>query len=209
MEVLEAIRRRRAVRDYKPDAVGASLLQQLVAAGCWAPSAINEQPWHFTIVTERMLMDRISVLAKEMMRKETASMPRPAHFQTLLADPHFNIFYNAPVLMVISVPGDCHWGIEDAAMAAQNVMLEATALGLGSCWIGFAQSWLNSSDGLAMLELPPTQRVVAPLILGRPRVAPPPVERKKAACNWIGCETPVENVALAMNAGGEKDLAHP
>jgi hypothetical protein len=64
-------------------------------------------------------------------------------------------------------------------------MLAATHLGLASCWIGFAQDWLNCPDGLKTLGLPSRQRVVAPLILGHARAMSPPAARKTPEMNWI------------------------
>jgi len=186
MEILDAIRRRRAVRDYKPEKVSPDLLRQLIAAASWAPSAMNEQPWHFTVVTDRNLMGEISIQAKAFILKSLPAMPRPGHFQDILGDPHFNIFYNAPALLVISAETQGQWCVEDCAMAAENAMLAALDLGLGSCWIGFAQAWLNSEKGLQALGLPQNYRAVAPLIIGHPKAEMPPVARKISPVNWIG-----------------------
>jgi nitroreductase len=210
MEILDAIRHRRAVRDYKPDKVPAAMLQQLIAAASWAPSAMNEQPWHFTIVTDRDLMNQVSTRAKSMMLKSVGTMPRPGHFQDILSDPHFNIFYNAPVLLVISAPAERQWCTEDCAMAAENLMLAALDIGLGSCWIGFAQTWLNSEEGLKVLGLPRTQRVVAPIIIGYPKTDPPPVARKSPAISWIGDSFVAgEPAETAPAAGVYGTLIHP
>jgi nitroreductase len=186
MEILDAIRRRRAVRDYKPEKLPGDLLRQLVVAASWAPSAMNEQPWHFTVVTDRDLIADFSIHAKAFMLKSMPSMPRSGHFQDILADPHFNIFYNAPALLVISAAAQGQWCVEDCAMAAENAMLAALDLGLGSCWIGFAQAWFNTEDGLKALGLPQDYRAVAPLIIGYPKTEMPPVARKSPAINWIG-----------------------
>src|SRR5450631_4899122 len=106
MDILDAIRQRRAIRDYRPDPVTPDLLRQLILAASWAPSAMNEQPWHFTVVTDATLLDEISRRSKEWMLKGVAAMPRSGHFRDLLADPDFHIFYHAPALVVLSVPGD-------------------------------------------------------------------------------------------------------
>jgi nitroreductase len=210
MEALDVIRRRRAVRDYKPDKVPAAIVQQLIAAASWAPSAMNEQPWHFTVVTDRDLMVQISAHAKAWMLKSVAAMPRPSHFQDILGDPHFNIFYNAPTLLVISAPVEGQWCVEDCAMAAQNAMLAALDLGLGSCWIGFAQGWLNSEDGLRALGLPRHHRAVAPIIIGYPKTDPPPVARKSPAISWIGDSFVAgEQAETAPAAGPNGILSHP
>jgi nitroreductase len=208
MNVHEAIKRRRAVRDYKPDPVSPALVRQLISAACWAPSAMNEQPWHYTVVTDPDLMNEISRQAKSAMIRNLDAMPRPDHFQDLLNDPHYNIFYNAPMLVVISAPAGRPWCIEDCAMAAQNMMLAALGLGLGSCWIGFAQTWLNTGDGLRTLSLPRSQRVVAPVILGFPKAEPPSVARKPAAVNWIGDDR-TAGLEEGPNRGVYGLLVHP
>lgn len=186
MNILQAIRERRAVRDFRPDPVSAGMLYQLIAAASWAPSAMNEQPWHFTIVTDRAVLDEISAQAKAWMLKNLSAMPRPIHFRDLLMEQDFHIFYNAPCLVVISAVSTGPWMREDAALAAENLMLTATGLGLGSCWIGFAQGWLNTPEGCRILNLPDKALVVAPIIVGRPRTEPPPVDRKPPLVSWIG-----------------------
>ena len=186
MNVLQAIRERRAVRDFKPDPVCAGKLYHLVSAASWAPSALNEQPWLFTIVTDRTVLDEISTRAKAWMLNNLTDMPRRAHFHDILAEPGFHIFYNAPCLIVISSASTGPWTKEDASLAAQNLMLMATDLGMGSCWIGFAQGWLNTTEGRQILDLPENAVVVAPVIVGHPRTVPPPVARKMPLISWIG-----------------------
>ena len=210
MEVLEAIHRRRSVRDYTPEKVSAALLREVISAASWAPSAMNEQPWHFTVITDTDLMGEISTHAKAFMLKGVAAMPRSGHFQDILADPHFNIFYNAPTLLVISAEAHGQWCAEDCAMAAQNAMLAAVELGLGSCWIGFAQAWLNSEDGLNALKLPRNYRAVAPLIIGHPKTEMPPVARKSPIVNWIGDGLMTQmRVPVRPSPGVYGTLVHP
>ena len=186
MNVLQAIRERRAVRDFKPDPVTAGMLHQLISAASWAPSAMNEQPWHFTVITDRTVLDEISDRAKAWMLNNLPAMVRSAHFRDILAEPTFHIFYNAPCLVVVSAISTGPWMIEDVSLAAQNLMLMATGLALGSCWIGFAQGWLNTAEGHEILDLPQKAVVVAPIIVGHPRTVPPPVARKASPISWIG-----------------------
>jgi len=169
---------------------------------------MNEQPWHFTIVTDAALLDEISRCSKLWMLKEVAAMPRPGHFRDLLADPLFHIFYHAPALIVTSVPSDRQWSAEDCALAAQNMMLAALEQNLGSCWIGFAQGWLNTEEGHALLGLPRQCRVVAPIIVGYPKAIPPPVPRKPPLITWIGMiAAPPEPASSSGTSHGT--LAHP
>jgi len=208
VELRAAIRQRRAVRDYTQESVSAVALRELISAASWAPSAMNEQPWHFTVVTDTALLDEISRHSKEWMLKDLATMPRPGHFRDLLADPLFHIFYHAPALIVISAPGDGQWNAEDCALAAQNLMLAGLEQKLGSCWIGFAQGWLNTEEGHNALGLPRQSRVVAPIIVGHPKATPPPVPRKPLLITWIGKISAPPEPAPPSGAG-HGALIHP
>ena len=185
MEVFDAIRHRRAVRDYLAEPVSRPVLEQVIAAAAWAPSAMNTQPWHFTVVNGAERLAWISAKAKSFNLESADALP-PGHFRDLMGDPDFNIFYDAPALLVISAPAHLRWAVEDCTLAAGTAMLMAFNLGLGSCWIGFAEAWLNSPQGLASLSLPADQRVVASLILGYPKTPAPAVARKPIKTNWIG-----------------------
>jgi len=76
--------------------------------------------------------------------------------------------------------------VENCTLAAQNLMLAARALGLGTCWIGFAQQWLRTPAGQAVLDLPAGYAAVALIIVGHPFGQPPGVARKPADIGWIG-----------------------
>jgi nitroreductase len=71
-------------------------------------------------------------------------------------------------------------------LAAENLMLAAYAAGFGTCWIGFAQSFLNTPDGKKALGLPDAWVPVAPLIAGRPKAMPPLVPRQEPEVRWVG-----------------------
>ena len=186
MDVFQAIRERRAVRDYTADPVSAGMIYQLISSASWAPSAMNEQLCHFTVVTDAELLNEISIRAKAWLVKDVSAMPRPAHFRDLLRDENFHLLYHAPALIIISVPKQIQWPIEDCALAAQNLMLAATALGLGSCWIGFAQGWLNTQEARDLLNLSGLNLCVAPIIVGHPKSLLPAVPRKPPAVTWVG-----------------------
>ena len=108
------------------------------------------------------------------------------HFEQILNDPNFDIFYHAPVLIVISSVAQMPWAIEDCALAAENLMLAACGAGLGTCWIGFAQTWLGTLEGKTAIQLPAAAVPVAPIIVGHPKSSPAPVPRKEPEIRWIG-----------------------
>jgi len=186
MDLNEAITGRRAVREYKEEAVGERTIHRLIDAAVHAPSAVNQQPWTFTVLRDQGVLDRISGDAKSHMLATMPATPHSDHLRSMLDDPKFHIFYHAPVLILISAIAEGPWVVEDCALAAENLMLAAYAAGLGTCWIGFAQSFFNTSDGKNMLGLPAAWVSVAPIIVGHPKGTPPPVPRKEPVVRWVG-----------------------
>src|SRR5450759_697291 len=185
MDLKEAIYTRRAVREFTDEPVDEKTLRQLVDAAVQAPSAVNQQPWSFCVVRDKALLARISGEAKaHMLRTSPAALSH--HFQELLSDAKFDIFYHAPALVVISSTTESPWAVENCSLAAENLMLTARAAGLGTCWIGFAQTWLGTPEGKNALGLPANYVPVAPIIVGHPKSAPPPVTRKDPEIRWIG-----------------------
>jgi nitroreductase len=186
MDLGTAITGRRAVRDYTNQVVEASTIRRLIDAAVHAPSAVNQQPWTFSVVRDQDVLDRISLDAKSYMRANVPTGPIAEHLLTRLRDPSFHIFYHAPVLILISADAQGPWIVEDCALAAENLMLTAYAVGLGSCWIGFAQGFLNTPEGKAALGLPAGCVPVAPIIIGHPKAPTPPVARKAPRIHWTG-----------------------
>lgn len=178
MDVLEAIHGRRAVRDYAERTVSDAVIRALISEAVWAPSGVNFQPWCFFVVDDPVLLADGSVEAKALMLGQADLHPELAHMREMLASPQFNIFYNAPVLVVICATTPDEMALKDCCLAAQTLMLAAYAQGLGSCWIGFSEAWLNTPAGKAKLGIPADFRPVAPIILGYPKGPNPATERR-------------------------------
>lgn len=182
MELQQAIYGRRSIRDYREEPVARGMIKQLLVDAVQAPNSIDRQAWSFVVVRGRERLARYS-------REALASLPHQevdAGMAQLVADPAFNIFYNAPVLVVICATLPDPMVRHDCTLAAATLMLAAHGKGLGSCWIGFSESWL---------ALPATQRElgiceghvpVAPIILGYPATIPEPPARNMLQVRWIG-----------------------
>ncbi|MDR3453466.1 MAG: nitroreductase family protein [Rhodoferax sp.] len=186
MDINEAISGRRSVRDYTAQAVDEPAIRRLIDAAVNAPNAVNQQPWTFTVVRDQRLLDRISRDAKSHMLATLPADAASGHFRSMLDDPAFQIFYHAPVLILISAIAQGPWIVEDCALAAENLMLAAHSVGLGTCWIGFAQSYLNTPVGKSALGLPAEWVSIAPLIVGHPKAVAAPVPRKVPEIRWVG-----------------------
>ena len=178
MELTEAIYERRAVRDYTDEPVSDAELHDVIDAAVQAPSGMNRQPWSFVVVSGRQALERLSTQAKAHLLKSLD--PQLIGARDHLAAADFNIFYNSPLLVAICATAPDPMATKDCCLAAQNLMLAARERSLGTCWIGFAESWLNTPEGKAALGVPTGWEVVAPIILGRARAFPEATPRRPA-----------------------------
>jgi len=101
-------------------------------------------------------------------------------------DPTFNVFYDAETLIVICGKSDAPFVPADCWLAAENLMLSACAMGLGSCVIGSAVLGLNSPEGKSILEIPIDTHVVVPIIIGVPNGNTPMTNRSEPlVLSWL------------------------
>jgi nitroreductase len=184
MDALDAIRNRRSIRDFATDAPSREEIEGLIDLAIVAPCAANRQFWSFCVVANRRLLDQISEAAKAYMTR-CRPLDLPAQLYEKLADPNFHVFYKAPTLIIISAKKNAPWGEEDCALAAQNLMLGAVASGLGTCWIGLCQPFLDTSEGRALVGLGDDETPVAPIALGRPASPAEGVLRKPPQIRWL------------------------
>ena len=186
VEVIEAIYHRRSVREYKPDAVPREVIDALIAAAVHAPSAMNLQPWAFTVIEGREVLSEYAKRAKQYLL-ETMGLDSPlSRYRDQLSDPAFDIFYGAPTLIVIAATSDTSQSAEDCCMAAQNLMLAASGMDIGTCCIGFARPWLNLRDVKSELGSPDQYIPVVQIIIGYPKGATPRVARKLPEIYRVG-----------------------
>jgi nitroreductase len=156
--VLEVIKGRRSVRSFKPDPIPEEHLKLILEAGLWAPSGGNAQPWEFVLVREKQVIDKIRLFSPG-----------------LFGDPY--------ALIVLCVnknrikrrdESGKQIALMDVAMAAQNMMLEAYYLGVGSCPIAS----FNKTAIKELLDMPDHVDPVLMVSLGYPEKWPEPPKRR-------------------------------
>lgn len=168
---LDAIYDRHSVRDFAADHIDPATINQLLSAAVHAPTAMHQEPWSFVVIQDAALMKRISDESKEIFASDL-ERTGAAHgvFSDALKNPDFNLFYNASTLIVICADLEGgHFVEADCWLAAENLMLAACALGLGTCLIGSAIAGLNTTQLKHDLGIPPHTDVIAPIIVGVPK----------------------------------------
>lgn len=179
MELIEAIKTRRSVRNFKEQSISREVLQELIETAIWCPSASNRQPWGFVVLTDRATMQQLSDQAKAKWLEQMDQLPQMQQYRAVMENPGFNIFHRAPALVIIYGKKDNIWSKNDCSMLAQNLMLLAWEKGIGTCWIGFAHQVCDSPEFRAQHNIGEEYELMAPIILGYPDPMPKSVVPRK------------------------------
>ncbi len=194
-DVLETIMHRRAIRRFGPKQIEEAALQQILQAGLYAPSAGGRQGVIFAVCQDKAVNERLGKIkrANSHFRMSTATS-FVSHEQPSIVDDAklTNAFYDAPTVITMFAPKNFLFSAEDCAAAAENMMLAADALGIGSCYIG--QGWTAFADPygqqiLRQRSIPTDRYAVMQLLLGYPREGdrhPIPKPRKEGRVIRMG-----------------------
>lgn len=188
LSALDAIFARRSVRAYTQDRVERSTVLALLDAAVQAPTAMLEQPWLFVVIQDRQLLNHLSDHVKATwMRDAIETAERHTRYASALhgeflqrvREPGFDVFHGASTLISVCARHLDGFVVADCWLAAENLMLAATALGLGTCCIGAATDALNSPEMKAAVNIPADVHVVASVVVGVPAETPRPVPRRE------------------------------
>jgi len=150
MDALEAIRRRRSVREYTGEPIIREDLEKIVDAGRLAATGSNRQPWDFVVVTDREMVERLKVAAQWMEK--------------------------AGAIIAVVMDPSSRWWLEDGAAAVENMLIASTALGFGSCWLEGYTLPLEE-EFKELLGVPAEKRLLTLVPIGVP-VEWPTIEKK-------------------------------
>jgi nitroreductase len=157
MDILEGIYSRRSIRDFTAEPVEREQVQEMLKAGAWAPSGLNNQPWRFAVVRDPEIKSGLARLTR-----------------------YGRILEEAPVAIVVFIdPSVMYNQVKDhQAIGAclQNMLLAAHAMGLGAVWLG--EILKNAGAVRELLDLPESLELMAVIAVGRPRHTDQRSERK-------------------------------
>lgn len=160
MDALETIFTRRSIRKYTPEPVAEADVKTLLDAAMNAPSANNRHPWHFIVVTDRSVLNAI-----------------------MDVHPYSKMLAEAPLAVVVcgdTAVSDSYWQ-QDCAAAAENLLLAARALDLGTVWLGVFPREDRVTGVRKLFTLPDHIQPLCIVAVGRPNEQKGRVERYDAA----------------------------
>lgn len=165
-EVIEAIKNRRSIRRYAPEQIKDEELNVILEAGIYAPSGHNDQPWHFTVIQNKELLNHINIKSKELMAEATTDW-----IAKMGQNEKYHIFHNAPTVIIISGEESsneelayCPMG--DVSAAVQNMLLAAHSIEVSSCWVGLTSFIFQVQEEVEKLQLPKGYRPYFAVTLG-------------------------------------------
>jgi nitroreductase len=185
MELDAIIKGRRSVRAYEEKPVPKDVVEAVLEAGVWAPTAMNRQPWRFIIIEDKSIINFISDETKKAVREMMPSMSKRYETQQ---DRDW-VCYNAPMLILICAETDkanAQMDLLDSVLAAQNIFLKAYELGLGTCYMGYMSLLSRKPDVLRKAGVPEGYQLMVPLVLGYPKNKQGPGKRNNPnILKWI------------------------
>ena len=141
MDALEALQNRRSVRQYTGENIPREDILKIIDAGRMAATGGNQQPWEFIVVTDRGLIDALKIAADWMV--------------------------NAACIVAVVMDPQSRWWVEDGSAAIENILIAATALGYGSCWL---EGWTlpREDEFKKLLSIPDERRLLTLIPIGVP-----------------------------------------
>ncbi|GAA0732035.1 nitroreductase [Clostridium oceanicum] len=139
-DTLKAIMERRTTRKFKEDQIKEEEINTILKAGMYAPSAHNDQPWNFTVIQNKDLLNELNKESKEIAKTfPNETIKKMGHNEKL------NIFYGAPTIIVISGRENAMMPQIDCAAATENMLIAAESLDIGGCWNGIVGFLFDSN----------------------------------------------------------------
>lgn len=194
-DIFETIMHRRSIRRFEPKQIEETALQQILQAGLYAPCAGGRQSAIFAVCQDKKVNERLGKIkrANSNPRMATATSFVSREQPSIADDPKLtNAFYDAPTVITLFAPKNFLFSVDDCAVAAENMMLAADALGIGSCYIG--QGWPAFADPygqeiLRQWNIPADHYAVMQLLLGYAKEGdkhPTPKPRKEGCVIRMG-----------------------
>lgn len=180
MEFEEMLKCRRSIRRYQDKSVSMEAVKEMIKESTLAPNAGNEQPWKFITVNNKKMLKRMSDESKKnILARIAANLDDYAKkYKGMLENESFNVFYNAPCLVIILGPSNLKNLYVDCALAAGYFMTAAASRGLGTCWVNLGAE-IKDPGMIRELGIPDNCTIVAPIILGYPEKIPSVPKRKE------------------------------
>jgi coenzyme F420-0:L-glutamate ligase/coenzyme F420-1:gamma-L-glutamate ligase len=190
LDIVGLLKNRRSIREYTPKNVSKKVLDAILKAATWAPSAHNAQPWRFVVIRDSVLKLKLAEAMASRWKRDLAKNGVSEKDRESLAKASVERFSSAPIVIVscLTTMEMNHYpdkrrqrieftmAVQSVAAAIENMLIAAHAMGLGACW--FCAPLFCSETVRKVLRLPPDVEPQALITLGYPADRPLPPLRK-------------------------------
>jgi nitroreductase len=173
-EVVKTIKSRRCVRQYKPEQISDSDIQTLMDAAILAPNAMCQQKWHFSVIQNKDLLNKMVAVTRE-------NMKSVEFFARRVEDPNYSPFFQAPAVIYVTADSKARFAVIDCSLAAENILLAAESLGIAACIMTSSEFLFASEKGKALkkeMGIPEGYEHVCAISLGY-KIGPGPEARPR------------------------------
>ena len=182
-EVLKTIAARNSCRDFESTPLTAEQIKAIAEAALAAPSAMNRQPWHIIMITDKALIDELNDEGMSIL----AAAEDKSGYERMMSRGG-KMFYNAPCMMVILSDGS-EFAFMDCGILTQNVTLAAQSIGLTTCIVGMAGVPLSGPHGAEYkkrLKIPDGYEFAIGILVGTEKTGKPPHDLDPGKITYIG-----------------------
>ncbi|MDP3058210.1 MAG: nitroreductase family protein [bacterium] len=151
---LDLLHRRRSIRKYHDEQVSKEHIDAILRAAMAAPSARNKQSWHFIVIEDREMLNKLTEIHLY------AQMLKEATLCIIVCGDKENPFW-----------------VQDCSAATQNILLAATGLGLGSVWLGVHPNSQRENEVASLCNIPEAYAPLCLIAIGHPAEDKPPIDR--------------------------------
>lgn len=194
-QTIENILNRRSTRVFTDEKVNEEILKQIVEAGLYAPSSMNKQLWHFTVIQSESILSELNKDTKAAIKKYAKTkISNQVMLDKLISranNDSYDTFYKAPVAIIVSKDTSDITSDNDCAVASQNLMIAAESFGLGSCWMSFVKNLFNLDESKAAeyfekFEIPENYIPIHAIVIGHKKTDVKKVaDRRKNTVKYI------------------------
>lgn len=179
MNIIDCINNKRSVRAYTDEIISEETITNLIELGTKASTGSGMEPWGFVVIKDKNEIDSLSEMSKKYLMNNLEKYPYLKQYENWLNNPEYSVFNHANTLLLVYGNKESHWYVYDCTLATGNIMLAAHSMGIGTCWIGFAEDTLNTKEFKDKYGVPENYELVSPLSIGYLKTKMRPPKRKK------------------------------
>ena len=192
MTLIDALHGRRSIRHYLPTPLPRAQVEDLLwhAVQVPRPPISADDAWAFVVIAGAQRLAGLGARAKAYAAQHQARLQSPQQPWAWPSRDDFEVFWGAPVLVLMCARQRHPEAPFDCCRAGQNLALAAHAAGLGSCWVGSPLPWLASDEGRQAVGLPAGYEVAVAMVLGHPAEPVPGQSAPRPAIRWHEDDAP-------------------